>query len=449
MKHHWAWDALIYHIYPLGLTGAPLQNDFESPAADRLDELQGWLDHLQELGVNTLYVGPLFESTRHGYDTVDYFHVDRRLGNNDRLRRFSDRLHERGMRLILDAVFNHVGRDFWAFYDLRQQQQQSPYVDWFAGLDFSQGNQYGDPFSYEGWNGHKSLVKLNLANPAVREHLLEAVRQWIDRYDIDGLRLDAADVIDLDFLSELAAFSRSLKPDFWLVGEVVHGDYRDWANPDRLDATTNYELYKGLWSSLNDRNYFEVAYALNRQFGEGGLYRDLPLYNFVDNHDVNRVASQLNNPAHLHPLYLMLFTIPGVPTLYYGSELGIAGLRSDRDDSALRPRLYPPALGESRPAILSDIQRLAAIRQQQPALRYGGYRQIYLDHAQFAFARDFEGDTLIVALNADLHAESIRLEGLAGSELVDLLNGEERFPIQGAEAELRLPPTWGRILRVG
>jgi glycosidase len=223
------------------------------------------------------------------------------------------------MRLILDGVFNHVGRDFWAFRDVLSAREQSVYREWFAGLKFGESSPYHDPFTYEGWNGHYSLVKLNLHHPAVVQHLFDAVSLWVEEFNIDGLRLDAADSIDIEFLRKLADFCQNLRPDFWLMGEVVHGDYRHWANDQALDSVTNYECYKGLYSSHVDRNYFEIGYSLNRQFGPDGLYRHLPLYNFVDNHDVNRVMSYLKNPAHLYPLYCLLFTMPGIPSIYYGS----------------------------------------------------------------------------------------------------------------------------------
>ncbi len=232
---HWSFDAVFYHIYPLGFCGAPAQNDFHSPAAPRLDKIYGWLDHIQSLGANALYLGPLFESSRHGYDTADYYAVDRRLGTNETLAALSRELHRRGMRLILDGVFNHVGRDFWAFRDVQQNREGSAYRDWFANLRFQGYNRRGDPFTYEGWNGHDSLVKLNLSRPDVRRHLFDAVKRWVQEFDIDGLRLDAADAVDLGFLGELSRRCRALKPDFWLMGEVIHGDYRRWANPETLE----------------------------------------------------------------------------------------------------------------------------------------------------------------------------------------------------------------------
>ena len=256
----------------------------------------GW-DHIQWLGADAIYLGPVFESTAHGYDTVDYFHVDRRLGTDETLAAFSAEVHRRGIRLVLDGVFNHVGRNFWAFHDVCENGEASQYKDWFHNLRFGEQSPCGDPFTYEGWAGYYDLVKLNLKNPAVVDHLLQAVTDWIDRYQIDGIRLDAADVVDMDFLqTHCPSHCRNLRPDFWLMGEIVHGDYNQWANPQTLDSVTNYECYKGLYSSHNDRNYFEIAHSLKRQFGEGGIYRDLMLYNFADNHDVNRLASTLQVP---------------------------------------------------------------------------------------------------------------------------------------------------------
>ncbi|MEZ4517460.1 MAG: alpha-amylase family glycosyl hydrolase [Chloroflexota bacterium] len=339
MTPEWAKSAIFYHIYPLGLCDAPPRNDFHQDPVPRLNVLHDWLDHIQALGTNAIYLGPVFESTTHGYDTADYFRVDRRLGTNEALKALIRAMKQRGMRVVLDGVFNHVGRDFWAFRDVRQHGRQSRYSNWFAELSFDGTSPYGDPFSYEGWAGHYDLVKLNLNNEAVRQHLFEAVSFWIDQFDIDGLRLDAADHIQPDFFRALRTHCRCHKPDFWLMGEVVHGDYRQWANENMLDSTTNYEVYKGLYSSHVDHNYFEIAYSLNRQFGPDGLYRGLYLYNFADNHDVNRVAGNLTNPAHLYPLYGLLFTMPGIPSVYYGSEWGIAGKRTATSDRMLRPAI--------------------------------------------------------------------------------------------------------------
>jgi cyclomaltodextrinase len=449
---HWAADAIFYHIYPLGFCGAPACNNFTSPPVDRLQKVRDWLPHLQGLGVNALYLGPLFESTAHGYDTADYYWVDRRLGDTAALARLSADLHQRGMRLILDGVFNHVGRDFWAFRDVQHNREASPYRDWFSGLRFDGRSPYGDPFTYEPWNGHYDLVRLNLAHTAVREHLFEAIRSWVRDFDIDGLRLDVADCLDFDFLHALHDFCSTLKPDFWLMGEVVHGDYRRWVNPQTLDSVTNYEAYKGLYSSLAEKNYFEVAYALNRQFGPGGLYAGLPLYNFADNHDVDRVASKLVDPAHLYPLYLLLFTMPGVPSIYYGSEWGLEGQRTAHSDSALRPCLDLAEMQctTAHPRLADDLARLAALRQSLPALRYGNYTQLNVASQQFAFSRATQEQTVVVLLNASNTPVPLEVAVPAEYNLaVDMLNQDECFSIQNGRLRVEaVPAGWGRVLRL-
>ncbi|MBN1312884.1 MAG: alpha-glucosidase C-terminal domain-containing protein [Anaerolineae bacterium] len=447
---HWASDALFYHIYPLGFCGAPRHNDFVSDPAPRLERIYSWIDHIKRLGANALYLGPVFESTVHGYDTADYFHVDRRLGTDDTLRELIATLHREEFRVILDGVFNHVGRDFWAFRDVLAHGQASAFCSWFAGLDFSRRSPYGDPFGYEGWNGHYDLVKLNLHNPDTRNHLLGAVETWAREYDIDGLRLDAVDVIDKGFLKDLAAYARSLRSDFWLMGEVVFGDYRQWANPEMLDSVTNYEGYKALYSSHVDQNYFEIAYALNRQFGEGGLYRNLPLYAFADNHDVDRVASSLQNLAHLYPLHILLMTMPGVPSIYYGSEWGLQANRQNGGSWELRPALNLDMVSRDcpQPELAPTIARLARIRSDMPVLRYGSYRQLHVAAQQFAFMRQLADQAVIVAVNAADQPVpmEIPIPDQAG-RLVDVLNPGDTFPVFQGKARIdRVWPHWGRIL---
>ena len=448
------YDSVFYHIYPLGLCGAPARNDFCSPVTPRLETLHEWLPHLKTLGVNALYLGPLFEASAHGYDTADYFRVDRRLGDNDTLHHLISTFHRNNIRVILDGVFHHAGRDFWAFRDVRQHGRHSAYSNWFHGLVFNgHRSPYNDPFTYEGWNGHYDLVKLNLKNPAVKDHLFQAIAMWIREFDIDGLRLDVADCIEPDFLKELTAFCRSIRPGFWLMGEVIHGDYRTWANSETLDSVTNYECYKGLYSSHVDKNYFEIAYALNRQFGEHGLYRKLPLYAFVDNHDVNRVASNLTNPAHIYPLYCLLFAMPGVPSIYYGSEWGLEGKRLSNDDTPLRPCLDLASVSQTAPHadLVNTIATLSRIRLNSEALKHGTYRQLFVSHEQFAFARQTPDECVVVALNAsDVPASvDISLPGYDGGRLDDLLNKGDSFQISGGNAHIdSVWPCWARILKV-
>jgi cyclomaltodextrinase / maltogenic alpha-amylase / neopullulanase len=448
----WFEQALFYHIYTLGFCGSPAANDFRSQPVTRLKKVGEWLDHIQDLGLNAIYLGPLFESTSHGYDTADYYTVDRRLGTNADLANLSRDVHKRGMHLILDGVFNHVGRDFWAFKDVTVNGESSWYKDWFSNLRFGQSSPYYDPFSYESWNGHFNLVKLNLDNSEVKDHLFNAVGMWIRDFGIDGLRLDTADCLNMQFIRELSAFCRDIRPDFWMMGEVIHGDYRHWVNPKALDSVTNYEAYKGLFSSHNDGNYFEIAFSLNRQFGEGGIYKDLLLYSFADNHDVDRVASTLNDSNNLLPLYTILFTMPGTPSIYYGSEWGITGVKEMGGDSALRPELVLADFKNNpgKVNMVPWIKSLIDLRKRSQALRSGKYRQILVDHKQFAFARFTSDEVILVCVNSDEKPVQIHLnlKTFSHNQLRDMQDPEICFPIENGDCYIELAPNCGRLFKL-
>lgn len=450
--NHWSYESIFYHIYPLGLCGAPAYNDFHSRPVPRLKSIYRWIDHMCRMGINALYLGPLFESGSHGYDTADYYTVDRRLGDNRLLTELVSELHRNGIKVILDGVFHHTGRDFQAFRDILAQRQGSVFCDWFDGLDFNSPGPSGTPFSYKCWNGHQSLVKLNHRSPSLRTHLLKAVETWIREFDIDGLRLDVADQLDLEFQKALARHCRNLKTDFWLMGEVIHGDYRKWVNGETLDSVTNYESYKGLFSSHNDGNYFEIAYSMNRQFGKSGIYRNLPLYSFVDNHDVNRIASSLKDLRHLYPLHCILFTMPGVPSIYYGSEWGIYGKKENGSDKILRPCLniddFPASAGS--PDLQKTITKLAEIRKSSPALKYGDYQELHVSSHQMAFQRESDGDKIVVAVNAAGEKASLELKLPDNGEAVwsDILNEGEKLHSSNGHLKMEMHPCWARILRL-
>ncbi|MCR5718075.1 MAG: DUF1653 domain-containing protein [Oscillospiraceae bacterium] len=441
----WYENAIIYHIYPLGFCGAPKFNEGGEPV-NRLEKVLEWIPHFQEMNIDAVYFGPVFESVEHGYDTTDYKMIDRRLGTNEMFKNICDKLHEAGIRVILDGVFNHVGRKFWAFTDVQQNGQNSPYCSWFQNLNFGGQSPCGDPFWYEGWNGHYNLVKLNLQNQNVCDHLLDAVNYWMEEFKIDGIRFDAADCIDFNFFKRIRSFCKGKNPEFWLMGEIIHGDYNRWANPEMLDSVTNYECYKGIYSSHNDKNYFEIDYSINRQHGtNGGIYRNLKLYTFVDNHDVNRIASAVNDKRYLYTIYTLLYCMPGIPSIYYGSEFGIEGRKGQGPDAdaPLRPCLNLVE-GEGDLNLYRHIVRLGRVYRAYPALRTGSYRTVIIRNRQLVFAKELGGQTVYVCLNLDDQPFDCEF-GTHYDRLVDVL-GSSAVDVSGGNAHVHIEPFSSMIL---
>jgi len=440
----WYEQAVFYHIYPLGLLNAPKENH-EETASDRLKQLEQWIPHMKELNCTALYIGPLFESSKHGYDTRDFRIIDKRLGTNDDFRSFTNACHENGIRVVVDGVFNHTGREFFAFRDIQEKRDASPYKDWYKGVNFGWGSPMGDSFGYEAWQGHYELPCLNLWNPAVREYLFETVKFWIDEFDIDGIRLDCANVLDFGFMKELRQKTAPMKEDFWLMGEVIHGEYNRWVNAETLHSVTNYELHKALYSGHNDHNYFEIAHNVRRLEAVGTA-----LYTFVDNHDEDRIASKINNPAHLFPVYQLLFTLPGIPSIYYGSEWGIEGKRSRTSDEVLRPALSLEELN-SRPCALKEhITALAKIHRENPELHGGQYKELLLTNRQYAFCRFGENSLILSAVNNDDQpaALSIPVPSRA-AQAVDLMDEtKEPLPVENGRLAITLPPNGGMIFKL-
>ena len=421
----WYDSAVFYHIYPLGLCGCPHDNNGET--GEHFDKLNEWAEHAKRIGCNAIYIGPLFESGSHGYDTTDYRLVDRRLGTNDDFKQFVKNCHANDVKVIVDGVFNHTGRDFFAFQDIKQNRENSRYKDWYCNVNFWGNNEYNDGFSYDNWGGYNLLAKLNLWNPEVKNYHLETVKFWVDEFDVDGIRLDAADVLDFGFMKELRSFCNGLKPDFWLMGEVIHGDYSRWANNDMLHSVTNYELHKGLYSGHNDHNYFEIAHTIKRL---NGIVGDKKLYTFCDNHDVARIYSKLNNKAHMYNVAILVYTVPGIPSIYYGSEFGIPGNKENGSDWNLRPDLNLADFNEKDelPALYTTLGHL---KQRFPELTYGDYRELYLTTGQFAFARCLDGRAVVTALNnADNGAHMEINLPIGANKAVNLLTIDQSTEVQ-------------------
>lgn len=438
----WYERAVFYHIYPLGMTGAPMQNT-EDAAADRFTELDQWIPHMQDLGCSAVYIGPLFESSSHGYDTRDYKLVDRRLGSNEDFAAFVRKCHEADIRVVVDGVFNHTGREFFAFRDIQQKREASPYCGWYRGINFGWNSPLGDSFGYDAWQGHFELPCLNLQNPEVKQYLFDVIQFWIDAFDIDGIRLDCANVLDFQFMKELRAQTGRMKEEFWLMGEVIHGEYSRWVNDEMLHSVTNYELHKSLYSGLNDHNFFEIAHNVKRLEAIG-----TKLYTFLDNHDENRIASKLNLKEHLDLAYLLLFTLPGVPSIYYGGEWGVEGMRSRDSDVALRPCI-PIADAPKLHSDLTDFITVAAkIHRDHPEFYGGRYQELLLTNRQYAFARHGEGSIAVTALNSDDGEAVLNIPvPVHASEAENLMDGTI-LPIENGRLALPLPGNTGVVLKI-
>lgn len=437
----WYDEAVFYHIYPLGLAGAPKQNDYGEPV-HRLNTLLPWVDHIKEIGGSALYIGPLFESVGHGYETTDYKKLDSRLGTNEDLTAFVAYCHEQGIKVIFDGVFNHTGRDFFAFKDIQANRENSQYKDWYCNVNFWGNNEYNDGFSYDNWGGYNLLVKLNQKNPAVVDYICDVIRFWVSEFDVDGIRLDAADVLDFDFMKALRRTANEVKPDFWLMGEVIHGDYSRWVNGETLHSVTNYTLHKALYSGHNDHNYFEIAHTVRRLQNMGTL----KLYNFVDNHDVERIYTKLTNKAHFAPVHVLLYTLPGVPSIYYGSEFGIEGRKEYSSDDSLRPALniedYKDSVKTNPCTAL--IAALGKVRQAVPALSYGSYDELMLTNRQFAYARDLDGTRVIVSVNNDDAPAGMHLAAGNCAAYIGALSGE-KVSVQDGHINITQPANSGEI----
>ena len=431
MQTAWYNDVLFYHIYPLGAFDAPKVNEGPATAGNRILQLLDWIPHLEKLGVGALYIGPVFESVSHGYDTTDYFTPDTRLGTKEDFRKVFSALHAHGIRIVLDGVFGHVGRRFPFYRQLLAQGQDSPYCGWFRNLHFGYGNPLGDPVTYENWGGDWNLVRLNLGNPDVRGYILSAVESWMDDYDIDGLRLDTADVLDPQLFRDLNRVCKGRKPDFWLMGEFMNCANCRAMQPDQLDSITNYECWKGMYSACNSHNLYEISYGINRQnHPEWGMYKGKHLYNFLDNHDQTRIASMLADRRMLPVLYTMLLAMPGVPSVYYGSEWGMEGRKGTGPaaDYPLRMPMTRESMEAGDENLMRHIAALAAFRRTSMALRYGSYTNIKEGNEQLVFARAYEGETVYAVFNIADH------------------DAEIRFSRMGSDCVLQMPPFSSALL---
>lgn len=424
----WVQHAVWWQVYPLGFVGAEKAAPAaDAPVAHRLLQLLPWLDYAVELGASGIALGPIFASETHGYDTTDYFRLDPRLGDDADFDELVREAHARGLRVILDGVFNHTGRSFRPFQEALAQGPSAPTASWFRFNWPDSGWEPGLEPDYADFEGHHHLVALNHDHPDVAGLVSGAMKHWLNR-GADGWRLDAAYAVPPSFWAQVLTDVRADFPDAYFLGEYIHGDYAAAVRDARLDSATQYELWKATWSALNDGNFFELASALERH--NSFLASFVPL-TFIGNHDVTRIASKLADPALLPLALAVLFTVGGTPSVYYGDEQAFRGVKEDREggDDAVRPPFpaSPAELASTGWPTHRLHQQLIGVRRRNPWLHSAATRVLSLSNAHLVYVTGDAQSSLVVALN--LAAEPAELDVPASHGV--LLAGTGRVRVQG------------------
>lgn len=428
----WTQHAIWWHVYPLGFVGAFPASKPPEAGEHRLRRVTDWFDHAVELGASGVALGPVFASRTHGYDTTDHFRIDSRLGDDADFDYLVEQAHQRGLRILLDGVFNHVGVDF--------AQYRRALADDSAGSWF---RRHGDEFAT--FEGHSDLITLNHDNPDVVEYTVDVLRHWLQR-GADGWRLDAAYAVPQSFWADVLPKVRESHSEAWFVGEFIHGDYAATVGDTGFDSVTQYELWKAIWSSLNDGNFHELDWALQRH---NTFLADFAPLTFIGNHDVTRIASRLEHRDHLAHAVVLLMTVGGIPSLYAGDELGYHGIKEDRPggDDAVRPEFgsAPPKLDAHGAEIYALHQYLVGLRRRHPWLYGATSNALRLDNEQYVYQVRHDDEALIVALNVGDEPLHVMLPDLCTAQ-AEVVAGNAAPP-QDVVAEATVEPHGWRILR--
>ncbi len=389
----WIEHAIWWQVYPLGFVGAfPPSSEPPQPGEHRLRRLVGWFDHAIALGASGVALGPIFAARTHGYDTTDHYRIDPRLGDDADFDYLVGEARRRGLRILLDGVFNHVGVDFPRY---REAPNNDASARWFRGRP----GRF--PTSFDTFEGHSELITLNHDNPEVADYTIDVMTHWLRR-GADGWRLDAAYAVPQEFWASTLPKVRELHPDAWFVGELIHGDYAAVVEAAKFDSATQYELWKAIWSSINDGNFFELDWALQRH--NAFLNSFAPL-TFIGNHDVTRIASRLENPRHLAHALVILLTVGGVPSVYAGDELGFRGVKEERygGDDAVRPEFGSASmpLDAFGAEVWALHQYLVGLRRRHPWLHAASTTALRLDNRRYVYETRSGDNALLVALNID------------------------------------------------
>ncbi len=435
----WVKHAVFYQIFPDRFARSPRTEHprgiafkpWGSPPEEQgyqggdLHGIVDRLDYLQNLGITALYLNPIFASaSNHRYHTYDYFQVDPLLGGDDALRELLDAAHARNMRVMLDGVFNHASRGFWAFHHILENGADSPYLHWFHINGFPlRPYQYGDnhPTNYEGWADLPALPKFNTDNPGVRDYLLSVGQHWIE-FGIDGWRLDVPQEIDDDdFWREFRRVVKGANPEAYIVGEIWEPAQR-WLQGDQFDAVMNYIFSRSalgffgaetLNTAVKPGGYAFVTFTVDRFAAE--IEHMHALYdweinhvqlNLLDSHDTPRALWQMGgDESALRLSVLFQMTMPGAPCVYYGDEIGMTG----GPEPGCRGAFPWDNRAGWNTDLLDFYRRAIAMRHQYPALRAGSFRAIFAADGVYAFERKLENQHMVVALNANRHPATVSL----------------------------------------
>uniref|UniRef100_A0A7S0ZHG1 Glycosyl hydrolase family 13 catalytic domain-containing protein n=1 Tax=Timspurckia oligopyrenoides TaxID=708627 RepID=A0A7S0ZHG1_9RHOD len=465
---NWYREAVVYQIYPLGTPGqkpgqggsfggVPNRNDLNAKVVEKLLDIRNWYEYLNELGIDVIYMTPIFQSDGHGYETISYFEIDRRLGTNETFKTVLDELHARKIRVILDGVFNHTSRNFFAFQDVLKNGKNSEYWDWYYILE-GKSSSFGDPVGYKSWAGCEEIPRLNLSNPAVRAHLFEVGKFWL-QVGIDGWRLDCVNEMPAHFWYGFRQACAEVQPDHVLVAETIHGDYNTWVAPCKslCHSCTNYQLYKPMLSLIKERNFFELAHNMQREID---MYGELILSNFLSNHDISRIASILTESLpQLMIAHVLLFTLRGVPMICYGDEYGVRGDKKDGDAALRLPMLNlndrDKNWTEDETELFELNKRCIAMRREclEP-LCYGSWSTIHLTNTEFVFSRMHKNEYLLVVLNcgSESSKRTLNLGKLPSKKLLTeciRVNCGSQIPseisIDGESVSIDLPAVSARV----
>ena len=326
----WYDGAIFYQILP-GAVLSTLSGDENTKS--NIKELEEYLPYLKVLGCDGIILGPVFSRNPLQYGTGDFHQIREWLGTEEEFRNFVEDAHGMGIRIVLDVAFPFCDRSFFAFQDLQEKGEASPYCDWFLDLDFSKRSPMGDSFSYQSFRNMPEHPLFNLDNEGLRLYLVEQVKHWISAYDIDGLRLAYSEAVDIHFQKSLRYFSSQMKAEFFLLGEQFIGELARAINTETLQSLANQELYQGLCQAFNEKNFYDLAQRIGKN---QELTKQMQV--FLESPNTHRIATVLEEEKNLWGIYMALFTLPGRPTLYYGGEYALAGKRGEKEGEILSPK---------------------------------------------------------------------------------------------------------------